>query len=371
MDIPVFCTGGAPVPTRDPQRRLAVLLSGGVDSSTAALLLAREGWDLIGATMRLPGAAPETERDAAEVARVLGIPHLVLDLTDVFTHHVLDAFRADYAAGRTPNPCCVCNRLVKFGAVWDCLDGYAGARHLATGHYVTVRAHGDRALLVRDPDNAKDQTYFIYGIPAARLPFFHAPLAGRTKDEVRALAREAGLPVAERPESMERCFAGGGDYRSGLGQSAADCPGPIRDTSGRVLGMHRGIRFYTVGQRRGLGVASAHPLYVVRLDVADNAVVLAPREEALRRELEAVLLAEHLREHLVAGSCLAGKIRSYTAPAPLCIAVRNGANVTVTFREPVFAPTPGQHLVLYTTDETGCAAGSGCVAGGGSIERTW
>lgn len=371
------------LPPRDTTaKNIVVLMSGGVDSSVATALLLEQGWHVYGVTMRLPSLRPNSSdtqntadtlpplsdavTEAARVAEQLGVPHTICEVEDFFHEHVISPFREAYARGETPNPCCICNRVMKFGAVWDAIESTFGITHIATGHYVTICHIGQRALLCRDPEHAKDQTYFIYGIPAERLPFLHTPLAGIPKAEVRHMAERMQLPVAHHPESMELCFAGGGDYRSALGLEDSK-PGPIFGLDGSHLGTHRGIEHYTLGQRRGIGVAAAEPLYVVGITPAENSITLAPRAKAFRKEVRACLMAIHIPECLEVGTHLLGMIRSYSTPAPCRIIARNGEEIHIAFEAPVFSPAPGQHLVLYTDTGSNPMFAGGCLVAGGPI----
>ncbi|MCL6450321.1 MAG: tRNA 2-thiouridine(34) synthase MnmA [Acetobacteraceae bacterium] len=279
---------------------VAVAMSGGVDSSMAALLLKEAGYRVVGLTMRLwpPAGAPgavgacddggaagdhEAAADfARRVAEWLGVPHHVVDLSEPFSREVVEPFSAEYGAGRTPNPCVICNRRIKFGALWLAARGL-GAGRLATGHYARVQYDDRRRrwLLLRGVDRAKDQSYVLYGLSQAQLAGALFPLGGRTKAEVRGLAAEVGLPAAHRAESQEICFLGGAGYRAFLEARGGPglSPGPILDTAGRRLGTHRGLAFYTVGQRRWLGLAAGEPRYVVRLDPAQNALIVGRPEE--------------------------------------------------------------------------------------------
>ncbi|MDI9387875.1 MAG: tRNA 2-thiouridine(34) synthase MnmA [Synergistota bacterium] len=333
-----------------------VLMSGGVDSSVAALLLLREGLDVAAVTMDLPGPAVI---EAARMARELAVPHYVARVGDVFRRLVVEPFVEGYLAGVTPNPCADCNALLKFGLLWDSLEDAFGEVRVATGHYARIVREGGRAFLARGADPHKDQSYFLSGLPRRRLPGVMLPLGGMSKTEVRSIAREAGLPAAERPESMEICFAGEGDYRR-LVEGREQKPGLLLDESGAVLGSHRGIAGFTVGQRKGLGLASREGLYVKRIDADTGRVIVAPREGVMRRRVRAGSVNLLFPSPPEAGELLFGKTRSRGEPDP-CVLVRmDGEGMEVLFHEPRFAPAPGQRLVLYASD--------GRVVAGGVIE---
>ena len=272
------------------RERLLVAMSGGVDSSVAAALLAEAGHDVTGVTLRLwcHGREPGTPRSccsleaveqAAAVARRLGFPHFVLDAEERFAARVVRPFLDAYASGRTPYPCAECNRHLKFGLLLEALDARGGDA-VATGHYARIAATPDGPGLFRARDAAKDQSYALALVPRAALARARFPLGGLAKAGVREHARRLGLDVAERPESQDLCFVPDGDYagfvvRRGEGRGTA--PGPFEDASGRRLGTHRGLVHYTVGQRHGLGLAAAEPLYVLALDAARDAVIVGPR----------------------------------------------------------------------------------------------
>jgi len=308
-------------PTSAPERRLAVLMSGGVDSSVTAHLLKQAGWDLVGVTMKIPTACDTNKRgccgaDAALVCHELQIPHYYIDVAEAFQKLIIERFRNAYAAARTPNPCIDCNTLLKFGLVWDLLEQTFGVSRLATGHYGRIVETEHGPALRRAVNDAKDQSYFLYGIPRSRLGRFILPLGDRAKDDVRAAAARLGLSIAEKPESMELCFAGEADYRNALG-AEADRPGDLTDMAGRVIGAHKGISNYTLGQRRGLGYAGGEPLYVGRIDPQKNTVAIGARPEVSRREVRVAECNVLLPDLLQPAARLSAKIRSYGPPPTL------------------------------------------------------
>ncbi len=335
----------------DPSRDIAVLMSGGVDSSVTALLLREAGWNVLGITMKIPVAENcDAKRsccglEAGYVARHLDIAHYYIDVRESFHRLVIDPFRRDYARGRTPSPCVDCNTLFKFGLVWNFLEEQFGIRNLATGHYARIVRADVEAYLRRGEDHSRDQSYFLYGIPRDRLPCFHLPLGEMSKDEVRKLARQAKLPVARRQDSMELCFAAEGDYRTALG--AEPVKGPVLDTEGNVIGQHDGIVNYTVGQRKGVGVAAGKPMYVVRVSAEDNSVTIGPRECVETYEVSAEEANVLIPELAQAGQALHGKIRSQGEPSRCLLVQADGHNITARFDETQFAPAAGQRLVLY------------------------
>jgi tRNA-specific 2-thiouridylase len=337
-------------------------MSGGVDSSVAAMLLRDAGWDVVGVTMKLPVLGGNPLRpccgaDAPSVCRQLGAPHFFLDVESSFLECVVAPFRKSYAMGATPSPCIDCNTYFKFGAVWDRIRADLRIEKLATGHYVRVVHEAERHALRRAADLSRDQSYFLYGLARERLPHIECPLGERTKDEVRRLAAASGLPVAEKADSMELCFAGEGDYRDVLDGLPAR-PGPICDTSGNVLGQHQGIHLYTVGQRRGLPASTTGPLYVLRIVAEINTIVVGGRAAGMAERVGARRINVLAPERFAAGERLAGKIRSVGEPSG-CELLRAGADeFEVRFDEAVFAPAPGQHLVLYDEEGTVVAGGT-------------
>ena len=354
---------------------LIVAMSGGVDSSVAAALLREQGWDLLGVTLRLLDAhnvgpdrlsrAEEAEAQARTVAEMLGFPHRVLDASAAFEAEVLaPAWRA-YAAGRTPSPCLCCNRKVKFGLLMD-EALRLGAAGVATGHYVRrVERDGEPALL-RGVDPDKDQSYFLFALGPRRLARAFFPLGSMKKTEVRARAAALGLPCAARPGSQDACFAAGQDdgFAEALrahfsGEARA---GDIVDPAGRLLGRHDGLHRFTVGQRRGLGVALGRPAWVSVLDPERATVTVTTREEDL---LSAGLLAEEptwLRRHPEPGETwpCEVQIRYRARPVPAAVTVDEDGRLVVRFVAPQRAVTPGQAAVLYRGER---------VLGGGWIEK--
>jgi tRNA-specific 2-thiouridylase len=344
--------------------RVMVAMSGGVDSSVAALLLKRQGHHVVGVTMclGLTGAgvamkccSPESIHDARAVCDSLDIPHYVMDFGKVFRRSVIEPFIAEYGAGRTPNPCVRCNQIIKF----DLLLARARAMEfdaLATGHYARIVREGGKISLCTPRDVAKDQTYFLYGIKRDKLAFLRFPLEDLTKNEVRALARDEKLPVADKKESQDLCFVNDDGYRGLLASITAAQPGTIVDTEGKRLGTHGGIANFTIGQRKGLGIALGKPRYVVAIDPAARTVVVGDESHLMARGLairDFNLLVDALTERA------AVKVR-YAQKPTLCAVQRESGAISVLFDQPQRAVTCGQSAVLYDGP---------VVLGGGIIDR--
>jgi len=349
-------------PTKSATRQVAVLMSGGVDSSVTAHLLKSAGWEVLGITMKIPVACDTGPRgccgaDAAFVCHELGLPHYFVDVTEAFDGIIIQPFRNAYSHGQTPNPCVDCNSFLKFSLVWDCLQEELGITQLATGHYAKVIREDRSVYLRRARDKDKDQSYFLYGIPSHRLPNLILPLGDLTKHQVRAMAAELRLSVAEKAESMELCFAGEQDYRLALEDNATNRPGDMLDMQGHKIGVHKGIANYTLGQRRGLGFAGGKPLYIGRIDAVANTVALGTREEVSTRTVRALCRNTLLPERLTPDARLFGKIRSYGDPRPCRLMDLTPDGMMVEFEEAQFAPCPGQRLVLYDEQENVVAGG--------------
>jgi tRNA-specific 2-thiouridylase len=356
-------------PAKETSKQIAVLMSGGVDSSTAANLLKQQGWDVLGITMKVPVSANANKRtccgtDAAFVCEQLAVPHYFADVTEAFEEIIIKPFRQSYAKGLTPNPCVDCNTFLKFSLVWDFLQEKFDIAYLATGHYARICKTGSRFFLSKAKDAAKDQSYFLYGISPDKLPNLILPLGELTKEEVRTIAAAANLPVAEKSESMELCFAGEGDYRAVLTDAAFNKPGDITDMQGNKISEHKGIANFTLGQRRGVGFAGGVPLYVGKIDAQKNTIALGTKEEVSSRTVSANQLNILIPEELVVGSRFFGKIRSYAARPqggdshPCKLVAVNKEMMTVEFDQPQFAPCPGQRLVLYDSKDYITAGGT-------------
>lgn len=350
--------------------RVLVAMSGGVDSSVAAALLVEAGHDVVGVTMKTFCYAESPAHaktccgldgigDARRVADTLGIPHYVFDVEEDFTRDVIDDFVSEYAVGRTPNPCVRCNSRTKFEGLLS-RGHLLGCDHIASGHYARVEhgAHGSRLLRGRDP--AKDQAYFLWGIPAALLPRLLLPVGDLTKTEVRAYARALGLVTADKPESQEICFVPTGDYRDllakRLGSHPALEPGNIVRADGTVVGRHRGYAGFTVGQRRGLGGGSAVPLFVLEIRPTTREVVVGTRDELLRDEVFVEAL-NWLDEPPRPRSRVRVQLRHRAKPVPATVASLADV-LRLALDEPQAAITPGQSAVVFDGER---------VLGGGRI----
>jgi len=345
--------------------RVAVALSGGVDSAVAAALLVERGYQVEGLTMRLwkePPLAQEMSDDlssARKVCEYLGIRHQVLDLREAFLRQVVDYFVHEYACGRTPNPCTRCNQLLKFGSLLQ----YArqqGFAFLATGHYACIERAERGYRLLCGLDAHKDQSYFLYMLQQEHLRSLLMPLGVLTKAQVRDVARAKGLPVVDRPESQDVCFLADGDYRRFIKSRRPEAarPGPIYDAQGHLLGEHKGLAFYTIGQREGLGISAPRPLYVVRLDVPRNALVVGYAEELSRNALLAIEMSYVSGHSLPVGSAIEAKIRYRARRAPAHIWPSSGRRARLVFEGALRDITPGQCVVLYCGEQ---------VLGGGII----
>lgn len=337
-------------------RTVVVGLSGGVDSSTAAALLLEQGYDVVGVTMRhLPAETTnsccslEALVDARRVAKKLKIPHYVVDVEQKFFERVIQPFEEGYLAGITPNPCAMCNRYIKFGAMWDWAAA-RGADFLATGHYVRLHSQDGVHYLGRGTDHAKDQSYLLYTMTQADLAHLLFPLGEYYKEDSRAIASRYGLATAHKAESQELCFVPKNDYQGYLEEHRPEArkPGDIVDTKGHVVGQHQGVAFYTVGQRRGLGITAAEPRYVVRLDAQANQVVVGLKDEAA----ESVVHVRDVNYVLpIPPGDLFGeaKIR-YNMEPQAARWIGQESHADLVFAEPQWAVSPGQIAVLYQND---------------------
>ncbi|MDI6857833.1 MAG: tRNA 2-thiouridine(34) synthase MnmA [Dehalococcoidia bacterium] len=347
------------------KKRVVVAMSGGVDSSVAAALLLERGYEVVGVTMRLwsdgsslrAGCCVLGADDAREVCRVLRIPHYVVNLEREFEEEVVRYFCREYEQGRTPNPCLACNDSIKFKHLLRRI-GRWGAGYLATGHYARIRQVDGEYRLLRAVDDSKDQSYVLYTLGQDEMSRLLLPVGERTKAEVRRMAASLGLPVAEKRDSVEICFIPENDHLAFLkARSVARAPGRVVDVHGRTVGTHNGIAGYTIGQRRGLGVALGERRYVASIDARENVITIGDEEDLLSEALIADAVNWVSGRPPEGEAAVEAKIRYRTPAAPATVRMR-GARAEVRFRERQRAVTPGQAVVFYQGEE---------VIGGGII----
>ncbi len=356
--------------------KVVVGLSGGVDSAVCAYLLTKEGYDVCGVTVKQfdNDEAIGMIKDARAVADYLGIPHYVYDFTEEFRQEVMTGFVCDYINGRTPNPCVNCNRIMKWQALLDYADEI-GASKVATGHYAQVLKLQNGRFTVKNAASAKkDQTYVLYQLSQEQLSRTLMPLGKYSKEEVRKMAAEAKLPVASKPDSQDICFVPDGDYAGFIGEFCdsrlippeydkkareAFMPGNFVDKNGKILGEHKGIVHYTIGQRKGLGIAMGHPVFVSEIRTNTREVVLCDDEDIISSELVCGNIYYMGSDNFNGKNEIFAKIR-YSHKGEKCKIKEIGDELHIYFDNPVRAITPGQSVVFY--DE-------GCVLGGGIILR--
>ena len=355
------------------KKRVLVAMSGGVDSSVAAALLLEQGYEVEGATMQIwPDLKNDTEKitkgccslsavdDARAVANRLGIRYHVLNFKDCIKNNVISPFITEYLKGRTPNPCIMCNRVVKFEEFLRRAQ-VLGFDYIATGHYGIVENTGERYLLRKGVSDSKDQTYALYNLTQPQLKHLLLPIGTMDKPAVREYAKNMGIPVFDKPDSQEICFVDDNDYAGFITREGYTCPkGDFVDTKGNVIGQHRGIIHYTVGQRKHLGMTFGKPMFVCGIDAQRNQVILGDNADTFKNELFASdmnwIAFDDLDENGI--DCMV-KIR-YNGPAQLGHIEKADGGVKVTFKEPARAVTPGQAVVFYDGD---------VVLGGGTIDR--
>lgn len=339
-------------------------MSGGVDSSVAAALLKEQGYQVSGATIQMwqgnanSPCSSQAVEDAGRVADSLGIPFMTFNMEEEFQREVIEYFVAEYTLGKTPNPCIQCNRRIKFGQFLRMADDL-GFEYIATGHYARIARDGMNPRLLRGLDAEKDQSYFLYTLTGDKLKRILFPVGDYAKDEIRELARGFQLNIADKPDSQEICFVTGNDYKDFLrSQGVRQTPGDIVDTQGNVIGRHDGVYNYTIGQRRGLGVARGTPLYVVDINARANTIVVGDSEKTQTR----VFIADDF--NWVSGSPpgepaqVKVQIRYNAQAQPADITLLSGGRVRIEFFQPQRAVAPGQAAVVYAGEE---------VLGGGRI----
>lgn len=368
------------LPGRPEDNRVVVAMSGGVDSSVVAGILARAGYDVVGMTLQLydHGAAVHRKgaccagqdiHDARRVAETLGIPHYVLDYEQRFQDAVIDKFAASYMAGETPIPCVSCNQTVKFSDLLTTAKDL-GAAALATGHYVRTETINGKRAMFRPIDLDRDQSYFLFATTQEQLDYLRFPLGGLTKPETREIARDLGLTVAEKSDSQDICFVPTGKYASIIERlkPEAGSPGDIVHIDGSVLGTHAGIIHYTIGQRRGIGIAASEPLYVVHLDAKRSQVIVGPREALLTRRIflrEVNWLGDGTLADLPEdGLQLYAKVRSTRPPIPATLLLVDG-EPAIDLVDGEHGVAPGQACVFYEHQGDNAR-----VFGGGWIDHT-
>ncbi len=348
-------------------KKVVVGLSGGVDSSTAAAILHHQGYEVIGLTLWLMKGkgqcCSEGMIDAADICEQLGVPHQVVDIRDIFQTHIVDYLVTGYSAGITPLPCSQCNKTVKFGPMVQYAREELGCDRIATGHYAQInydQATG-RYQLLRAVDRNKDQSYFLYDLSQDLLAASIFPLGELEKADTRRIAAEYGLKTADKPESQDLCLVeSNGSMRAFLDKYLAPKTGDIVDTAGKVLGQHDGVHHYTIGQRKGLGIAAPEPLYVIELDAVNNKVIVGDRTKVTQPECTVgrvnwVSIAEPSTPiHAEV------QIRYRSTPTPVTVIPLENSRVRLVFDEPQFSITPGQAAVWYDGEK---------VLGGGIIEQ--
>ena len=354
---------------KNNKKRVVVAMSGGVDSSVAAALLKKQGYEVIGLTMCFNLAEKDGNKpsccgltgieDARRVCQMLGVRHYVLNLNKDFYQEVIKNFYQEYLSGRTPNPCVRCNQFIKFGILLKKAINL-GAQFLATGHYARIVKSPQGYLLKKAKDLKKDQSYFLYRLTQAQLKHVIFPLGNLTKPEVRQLACDFGLKVAEKQDSQEICFLPDGKYGDFVKASGKGFvkPGNFVDKNGNILGLHRGIAYYTIGQRHGLGIAAGHPLYVTQINAKNNQVFLGQRPEVYKKEFtlkEGHFLSKFSKKKIE----IKVRIRYNHQEASAAVySVKD--KLKVIFKQPQFAVTPGQSAVFFDKDT---------VLGGGIIQK--
>jgi tRNA-specific 2-thiouridylase len=343
-----------------PQKRVAVAMSGGIDSSVAVALLKNQGYHVFGITMILH-SKPDKERSSTlkQVTESLGIPHHTIDLRRHFRRHVIKPFCSEYGQGRTPNPCIACNQYIKFGLLLN-KARKMGADYLATGHYARIETGTNDYRLLKGVDHGKDQSYFLYTLGQEQLRYLLLPLGELYKNQVRRIARELGLSDSVGHESQDICFIPDNDYRSFIAGYVPCQPGDIVDTNGKVIGKHSGLAYYTVGQRQGLGLASDKRFYVLKLDAKNNRLVVGSQSYLLSNSLTANQLNWIFGKSPQDGDGITAKVR-YKSPEAAASLHLDQDTAEVSFSQPQRSISPGQAVVFYQGE---------VLLGGGTIESS-
>jgi tRNA-specific 2-thiouridylase len=343
-----------------PQKRVAVAMSGGIDSSVAAALLKNQGYQVFGITMILNSKPDGKQAEMLkQTVECLGIQHHMIDLHRHFQHQVIKPFCNEYGQGRTPNPCITCNQYIKFGLLFN-KARKMGADYLATGHYARIDPGSNGYRLLKGIDHGKDQSYFLYTLGQEQLRYLLLPMGELYKNQTRRIARELGLTDIEGHESQDICFIPDNDYRSFVAGHVSCRPGDIVDTSGKVLGKHSGLAYYTVGQRQGLGIESNKRLYVIRLDSRNDRLVVGSQSQLLSNGLFANQLSWISGKAPQDGDNITARIRYKSPEAPASLHI-NRDTAEVSFSQPQRSVSPGQAVVFYRGD---------AVLGGGIIESS-
>ena len=342
-----------------PQKQVAVAMSGGIDSSVAAALLKKQGYQVIGVTMHLSDSekGSDTIENAKRVANKLAIAHDGIDFGKPFWQQVITPFFSEYGRGRTPNPCIACNQYIKFGLLLNKVR-QMGADYLATGHYARVEPCSIGYRLLKAIDHSKDQSYFLYTLGQEQLRYLLLPMGNIYKSQARRMAREMGLANTARYESQDICFIPDNNYRSFIAEHIPSQPGDIIDTDGKILGKHKGLAYYTVGQRQGLGLASDKRLYVLKLDAKSNRLVVGSHDQLSSNKLVASQLSWISGKAPEDSRDITAKVR-YKSPETAASLHLNNGTAEVRFSQPQWAISPGQAIVFYQGE---------AVSGGGIIE---